>query len=65
MNGVFHDHLDHSVVIYVSDIPIYLYDPAEHRGFVNILLQYLCQHRLYVKLGNVDVRGERHRILDS
>ena len=50
MNDIFHDLLDHFVVIYLDDILIFSKNPREHTEHVRLVLQRLQENGLYVKL---------------
>ena len=49
MNMVFHLYLDQFVIIFISDILVYLRNAEEHAFHLQIVLQTLRDHELYAK----------------
>ena len=49
MNDIFHEYLDHFVVMYLDDIPIFSPNMAEHTYQVQLVLAKLWEHDLYAK----------------
>ncbi len=49
MNEVFREFLHRFVIVYIDDILLYSWNLAEHRHHVTKVLQWLTQHRLYLK----------------
>jgi len=49
MNRVFHEYLDSFVVVFIDDILIYLADYAKHEGHLKMVMEKLCDERLFAK----------------
>jgi hypothetical protein len=54
MNSVFMSELDKFVVVFIDDILVYSKNEDEHTEHLHIVLQRLCDHRLYAKLSKCD-----------
>jgi hypothetical protein len=54
MNNVFMDYLDKFVVVFVDDIPIYSQNEEDHKEHLRMVLQWLRDHQLYVKLSKCE-----------
>jgi hypothetical protein len=54
MNNVFMDYLDKFVVVFVDDIPIYSQNEEDHEEHLRMVLQWLRDHQLYVKLSKCE-----------
>jgi hypothetical protein len=54
MNSVFMPELDKFVVVFIDDILVYSKNEDEHTEHLHIVLQRLCDHRLYAKLSKCD-----------
>ena len=50
MNRVFHEYLDHFVIVFIDDILIYSKSQEEHEEHLRIVLQILRERKLYAKL---------------
>ena len=50
MNRVFHEYLDHFVIVFIDDILIYSKSQEEHENHLRIVLQILRERKLYAKL---------------
>jgi hypothetical protein len=50
MNGVFKDHLDKFVTVFLDDILVYSRTEEEHEKHLRMVLQVLREHQLYAKL---------------
>ena len=50
MNDVFHEFLDHFVVIYLDDILVFSKNEKDHENHVRLVLEKLCSVGLYAKL---------------
>ena len=50
MNKVFHEYLDHFVIVFIDDILIYSKSQEEHENHLRIVLQILRERKLYAKL---------------
>ena len=50
MNSVFHEYLDHFVIMFIDDILIYSKSQEEHEEHLRIVLQILRERKLYTKL---------------
>ena len=50
MNRVFHEYLDHFVIVFIDDILIYSKSQEEHEEHLSIVLQILRERKLYAKL---------------
>jgi hypothetical protein len=49
INNIFHEYLDHFVVIYLDDILIYSKNEEEHKHHVRLVLEKLRERGLYAK----------------
>jgi hypothetical protein len=49
MNSVFMSELDKFVVVFIDDILVYSKNEEEHEQHLCIILQRLCDHKLYAK----------------
>ena len=47
MNDIFHDELDHCVLIYLDDICMFSPSIEQHLHDICTILKKLCQHQLY------------------
>ena len=54
MNGIFHQYLDHFVLIFIDDILIYSKSEEEHKQHLKIVLEMLRKHQLYAKFSKCD-----------
>jgi hypothetical protein len=54
MNSVFMPDLDKFVVVFSDDILVYSKNEDKHTKHLHIVLQRLCDHRLYAKLSKCD-----------
>jgi hypothetical protein len=54
MNSVFMPELDKFVVVFIDNILVYLRNEDEHTMHLHIVLQQLCDHRLYAKFSKCD-----------
>jgi hypothetical protein len=54
MNSVFMHDLDKFVVVFIDDILVYSKNEDEHTEHLHIVLQRLCDHRLYAKLSKCE-----------
>jgi hypothetical protein len=54
MNLVFMPELDKFMVVFIDDILVYSRNEEEHTGHLHVVLQYMREHRLYVKLSKCD-----------
>jgi hypothetical protein len=54
MNSVFMPELDKFVVVFIDDILVYSKNEDEHTEHLHIVLQLLCDHRLYAKLSKCE-----------
>jgi hypothetical protein len=54
MNLVFMPELDKFVVVFIDDILIYSKTEEDHTAHLCIVLQRLCDHRLYAKFSNCE-----------
>jgi len=54
MNRIFHDYLDHFVVVFIDDIFIYSKTEEEHAEHLKIVLQVLKEKKLYAKLSKCE-----------
>jgi hypothetical protein len=54
MNSIFFDELDVFVVIFIDDILIFSMTEEEHAEHIRIVLQKLCDHRLYAKFSKCE-----------
>jgi hypothetical protein len=54
MNRVFHDFLDHFVVVFIDDILIYSKSLEEHEDHLRYVLQRLKEKRLYAKFSKCE-----------
>jgi hypothetical protein len=54
MNNVFMDYLDKFVVVFIDDIPIYSQNEEDHEEHLRMVLQWLRDHQLYVKLSKCE-----------
>ena len=50
MNGVFRDHLDKFVIVFLDDILVYSKLEEEHEKHLRMVLQVLRDNQLYAKL---------------
>ena len=50
MNSVFHEYLNHFVIMFIDDILIYSKSQEEHEEHLRIVLQILRERKLYAKL---------------
>ena len=50
MNSIFHEYLDHFVIMFIDDILIYSKSQEEHEEHLRIVLQILRERKLYAKL---------------
>ena len=50
VNRVFHEYLDHFVIVFIDDILIYSKSQEEHENHLRIVLQILRERKLYAKL---------------
>ena len=50
MNGVFRNHLDKFVIVFLDDILVYSKIEEEHEKHLRLVLQVLREHQLYTKL---------------
>ena len=50
MNSVFHEYLDHFVIMFIDDILICSKSQEEHEEHLRIVLQILRERKLYAKL---------------
>ena len=50
MNDVFHEFLDHFVVVYLDDILVFSKNEKDHENHVRLVLEKLCSAGLYAKL---------------
>jgi hypothetical protein len=49
MNSVFMPELNKFVVVFIDDILIYSKTEEDHANHIRVILQRLCDHRLYAK----------------
>jgi hypothetical protein len=49
MNSAFMAELDKFVMVFIDDIFVYSKNKKEHKGHLCFVLQWLCDHQLYVK----------------
>jgi hypothetical protein len=49
MNSIFVPKLDKFIVVFIDDILVYSKNEEEHEQHLQIILQLLCDHQLYVK----------------
>jgi hypothetical protein len=54
MNSVIMPELDKFVVVFIDDILVYSKNEDEHIEHLHIVLQRLCDHRLYAKLSKCE-----------
>jgi hypothetical protein len=54
MNKVFMEYLDKFVVVFTDDILVYLRSEEEHEDYLRLVLQKLCDHKLYTKLSKCE-----------
>jgi hypothetical protein len=54
MNSVFMPELDKFVVVFIDDILIYSKTKEDHANHIRIVLQRLCDHRLYAKFSKCE-----------
>jgi hypothetical protein len=54
MNSIFMLELDKFVVVFIDDILVHSKNEDEHTEHLHIVLQRLCDHRLYAKLSKCD-----------
>jgi hypothetical protein len=54
MNSVFMPELDKFVVVFIDDILIYSKTEDDHANHIRVVLQRLCDHRLYVKISKCE-----------
>jgi hypothetical protein len=54
MNNVFMDYLDKFVVVFIDDILIYSQNEEDHEEHLRMVLQWLRDHQLYVKLSKCE-----------
>jgi hypothetical protein len=54
MNSVFMTELDKFVVVFIDDILVYSKNEDKHIEHLHIVLQRLCDHRLYAKLSKCE-----------
>jgi hypothetical protein len=50
MNGVFREHLDEFVIIFLDEILVYYKSEEYHEHHLRMVLQVLREHHLYAKL---------------
>ena len=50
MNRVFHEYLDHFVIVFIDDILIYSKSQEEYEKHLRIVLQILRERQLFAKL---------------
>ncbi|TYK30559.1 Transposon Ty3-G Gag-Pol polyprotein [Cucumis melo var. makuwa] len=49
MNNIFHRYLDQFVIVFIDDILVYSIDRESHEEHLRIVLQTLCEKKLYAK----------------
>jgi hypothetical protein len=54
MNSIFSKYLDNFFLIFIDDILIYSKSEEEHEQHLKIVLQTLCEHKLYAKFDKCD-----------
>jgi hypothetical protein len=54
MNSVFMPNLDKFVVVFIDDILIYSKTQEDHANHIRVVLQRLCDHRLYAKFSKCE-----------
>jgi hypothetical protein len=54
MNSVFMPELDKFIVVFIDDILIYSKTKEDHANHIRVVLQRLCDHRLYAKLSKCE-----------
>jgi hypothetical protein len=54
MNSVFMPELDKFVVVFINDILIYSKTEEDHADHIRVILQQLCDHRLYAKFSKCE-----------
>ena len=54
MNRVFHMYLDQFVIVFIDDILVYSESKEKHAEHLRIVLQTLCDQRLYAKFSKCE-----------
>ena len=54
MNEIFHQFIDHFVLVFIDDILIYSKREEEHKEHLRIVLEMLRKHQLYAKFSKCD-----------
>jgi hypothetical protein len=54
MNSVFKEELDKFIVVFIDDILVFSKSRKEHEEHLHIVLQWLCDHQLYVKFSKCE-----------
>ncbi|GJU67890.1 putative reverse transcriptase domain-containing protein, partial [Tanacetum coccineum] len=54
MNRVFHEYLDKFVIVFIDDILVYSKMREEHEDHLRIVLEILCQKKLYAKFSKCE-----------
>ncbi|GJX21748.1 putative reverse transcriptase domain-containing protein [Tanacetum coccineum] len=54
MNRVFHEYLDRFVIVFIDDILVYSKTREEHEDHLRMVLEILCQKKLYAKFSKCD-----------
>ncbi|GJR58347.1 retrotransposon protein, putative, ty3-gypsy subclass [Tanacetum coccineum] len=54
MNRVFHEYLDRFVIVFIDDILVYSKTREEYEDHLRMVLEILCQNKLYAKFSKCD-----------
>ncbi|KAA0040422.1 retrotransposon protein, putative, Ty3-gypsy sub-class [Cucumis melo var. makuwa] len=54
MNRIFHQYLDHFVIVFIDDILVYSIDREAHEEHLRIVQQTLCDKQLYAKFSKCE-----------
>jgi len=55
MNNVLHPYLEKKLMVFIDDILIYPKNEEEHENHLEIILRFLTEHKLYVKLSKCNL----------